>query len=224
MASRARMATMHQLSWPLLSLRLGSIRPLGPEGLASAIDKQPAPGPVWVGESGIEGDQQADRVHHGGPDKALHHYPAEHYAAWREELPDPAGWVIGGFGENLATEGLTEATACLGDVYQLGAARLQISQGRSPCRKLNLRFARPDMLERVLASGRTGWYYRVLAPGRVQPDDRLVLIERRHPDWTVARLYRSLFGPEADRVRWAALANHPALSASWRQRAKARLG
>lgn len=218
------MAAMPATEWPLLTLRLGSLRPLGREGLSSAIDKQPASGPVWVGVTGIEGDQQADRVHHGGADKALHHYPAEHYAAWRAELPDEAGWVLGGFGENLATAGLTETEACLGDVYRLGEARLQISQGRSPCRKLNLRFGRSDMPERVLASGRTGWYYRVLTPGRVAPDDRLVLLERRYPDWTVARLYRSLFGADNDRAGWAALADHPALSASWRQRARTRLG
>lgn len=164
---------------PLLFLNIGRVKALGRHGLMSGIDKRPVAGPIQVTRMGLAGDDQADRRHHGGPDKALHHYPAEHYEYWRSELPGKATlFVNGGFGENLSTRGLTEATVCLGDVWRLGGALLQVSQGRQPCHRLNLRFDLPDMVERVRESGRSGWYYRVLEEGIAEPGDCLVLLDR----------------------------------------------
>lgn len=208
----------------LLSLRAGSIRPLGEEGLPSAIHKLPIGRPLAVTRLGLAGDQQADRIHHGGPDKALHHYPAEHYPAWREQFPHRPAFELGGFGENLSTLGLTEDDVCLGDIFRLGGAVIQVSQGRSPCRKLNLRFAVPDMLERVRDSGRTGWYYRVLEEGMAGPGDMLIHLDRPLPEWPVARLFRTLF---ADGAKWAELeelAGLPLLAVGWRARASQWLG
>lgn len=208
----------------LLALRTGSIRPLGPDGVVSAIDKQPVSTALVVTPLGLEGDMQADREHHGGPDKALHHYPAEHYPAWRAECPAQADlFQPGGFGENLSTLGLDEHSVCLGDIHRLGTTTLQVSQGRSPCRKLNARFGRADMPARVLASGRTGWYYRVLVPGVAAPDDSLILLERPAPAWNVARLLRALFIDPVRRRDLAELAGHPLLSDNWRERAARRL-
>lgn len=208
---------------PLLSLRTGRIETLGAEALPSAIDKRPVSGRLAVTRLGLEGDQQADRKHHGGADKALHHYPAEHYPAWRVQLPDQADrFGIGGFGENFSTLGLTEDQVCLGDIYSLGRAIIQVSQGRSPCRKLNLRFDVPDMVERVTASGRTGWYYRVLVEDTVAPGDSLVRLERPHPDWPLTRLWRVLFTDPPDRPALDELAALSVLSVSWRQRARER--
>jgi MOSC domain-containing protein YiiM len=209
---------------PLLGLRAGRIAPLGPDGRASAIAKSPLAGRVAITRLGLAGDQQADRQHHGGVDKALHHYPAQHYAAWQAELPQQAAlFEVGGFGENLATLGLDEGNVCLGDVFRLGTALIQVSQGRQPCAKLNIRFGLPDMVERVRASGRTGWYYRVLAEGEAGPEAVLHRIERPCPDWPLARLWQVLFGPERDRVALAALAGLTVLGASWRERAGRRL-
>lgn len=208
--------------FPLLSLRAGSIRPLGEEGTASAIHKLPVDRPLAVTRLGLAGDQQADRIHHGGPDKALHHYPAEHYPDWRRQFPHRPAFEIGGFGENISTLGLTEDDICLGDTFRMGGAVIQVSQGRSPCRKLNLRFAVPDMVERVSASGRTGWYYRVLVEDTVAPGDSLVRLERPHPDWPLTRLWRVLFSAPPDRAALEALAALPTLSASWRERARER--
>lgn len=208
---------------PLLSLRIGRVASLGTAGTPSAIAKQAVAGPLAVTRLGLAGDEQADHQHHGGLDKALHHYPAEHYFAWRAELHDRVAiFAIGAFGENLSTRGLTEDTVCLGDTYLLGRAVLQVSQGRSPCHKLNLRFDLPDMVERVTASGRTGWYYRVLAEGTVDPGDSLALLERPHPDWPLARLWRALFLDPPDRETLDQLAKMPVLAASWRARAATR--
>jgi MOSC domain-containing protein YiiM len=212
------------LSVPLFALNAGRIRPLGPDRLPSGIDKKPLHGPQMITRTGLAGDEQADRQHHGGPDKALHHYPAEHYDHWRAELPDRAHlFVPGGFGENLSTRGLTEDTVCLGDVWRLGGAILQISQGRQPCRRLALRFEQPDMVQRVQESGRCGWYYRVLEEGPAGPKDVLTLLARPHPDWPIQRLSRVLFAPAPDRATLAALSRVAALSAAWRERAGRRL-
>lgn len=208
---------------PLLSLRVGRVAALGAEALPSAIIKHPVSGPLAVTRTGLAGDEQADRLHHGGIDKALHHYPAEHYPVWRDHLPQrAAAFEIGAFGENLSTLGLTEDTVCLGDIFCLGRAILQVSQGRSPCRKLNLRFDQPDMVEQVTASGRMGWYYRVLVEETVQADDALTLLERPHPDWPLDRLWRVLFTDPPDRPTLDHLAAMPVLSESWRQRARQR--
>lgn len=213
------------LSAELLSLRAGGVRPLGPEALPSAIDKRPLLGKTLLGPSGVAGDAQADAAHHGGPHKALHSYPSEHYAAWRRELPERATlFEIGAFGENLSTRGVTEATVCLGDVFALGDAVIEVSQGRQPCVKLNLRFERADMVARVLATGRTGWYCRVLVAGAAGAGDVCTLIERPCPAWPLARVHRVLFGSEVERPALEALSRLSVLAPSWRQRALRRLG
>jgi MOSC domain-containing protein YiiM len=210
---------------PVRALALsGPVAALGPAGHRSAIAKTPVPGPWRIGPLGLEGDAQADRAHHGGPEKALHHYPLDHYAAWRAELGDLALLdAPGAFGENLSTQGWTEENVCVGDVLRFGAALLQVSQGRQPCFKLGLRFARRDMAKLVQESGRTGWYYRVLEPGLAQEGDRLDIIERPHPDWPLARLTRLLYRDRDDREGLAAMAALPALAENWRALAARRL-
>src|SRR5690606_28558955 len=135
----------------------GRARAFGPQGQRSAIDKAPVDGPALVTVTGLVGDEQADRKHHGGPDKAVHAYAVAHYPAWIAELPAAAGALRpGGFGENLVVDGVTEADVCLGDRWRIGPVLLEVSQGRQPCWKLNVRFGQPDMARRVQTSGRTG--------------------------------------------------------------------
>lgn len=143
--------------------------------MPSAIVKTP----VAVGPSGLAGDAQGDRKRHGGPDKAVHIYPVAHYTNWARHLPDRADlFTPGTFGENIVLAGPTEADVCIGDMFRLGSALVQLSQARQPCWKLNLRFGLSDMARRVQTSGRTGWYARVLAPGTVAAGDRMVLEAR----------------------------------------------
>ncbi|KPV41198.1 molybdenum cofactor sulfurase [Thiohalorhabdus denitrificans] len=183
----------------LKALLMGTVQPLTERGPASGIHKTPVARSLWLGEEGLEGDAQGNRRHHGGPDKALHHYPWEHYAHWRG-LPHPPEILgaPGAFGENLSTEGLTEAEVCLGDILSLGEAVLQVSQLRQPCATLNVRFGIPDMARRVQESGRVGWYYRVLKPGSVSPDSCLVLLQRPRPEWPLSRVAHLLFHDPGD--------------------------
>ena len=203
----------------------GRVAPLGDGSATSAIAKTPVEGPVAVGPLGLAGDAQADRRFHGGPDKAVHHYALDHAAAWRGELPGLPDRLErpGAFGENVSTRGLTERDVCVGDLWRAGSALLQVSQARQPCFKLNLRFGVPDMARRVQASGRTGWYYRVIEPGTVAAGDALELVERPHPDWPLSRLLHHLY---VDRLEAAALreiAGLAPLAESWRSLAARRL-
>jgi len=176
------------------ALLAGRVRPFGPKGVPSGIDKTAVDGPVRVTIVGLDIDEQGDPKHHGGPEKAIHHYPHDHYPAWREELGDhPLLRAGGAFGENLSSVGMTEADVCLGDRYLLGTALVEVSQLRQPCWKLSDRFAVPDMARRVQNTGRTGWYYRVLQAGTLAVGDRLVLRERPHPTWPLSRMAEVLY-------------------------------
>lgn len=173
---------------------LGPAVPTRRPGFSTAIAKYPLTGPITIGTLGLVGDEQGDREAHGGPDKAVHCYAFEHYAAWKTELgPLPLLDAPGAFGENLSTEGVDEWTLCLGDRLQAGSVVLEIAQGRQPCWKLNDRFAVPDMARRLQDTLRTGWYCRVQRTGTLAAGADIFLLERPHPDWSVARLMALLY-------------------------------
>jgi len=203
---------------------VGTVAPLGPDGPASGIDKRPISGPWHITRLGIVGDGQGDLKHHGGPEKAVHQYPFEHYAAWEAEIgPHPLLARSGDFGENVSGEGWTEDTVCIGDVARFGSARLQVSQGRQPCFKLNLRFGRTDMARTVQRSGRTGWYWRVLEEGNADEGDRFTIIDRPRPAWPLSRLIALLYRNTSDRAGLSAMARVPELAEGWRTLAERRL-
>lgn len=212
-------------SGPITALYAGTIAPLGERAAPSAIRKAPAPAPWRIEIDGLVGDSHGDPSVHGGPEKALHHYPAEHYFAWMADEPslERALTRQAAFGENLSPTGLTEDNVCLGDIFRVGGVRLQVSQGRQPCWKLNAHFARDDLALRVQRTGRTGWYYRVLETGEVLPGERLQLIERPQPAWPLSRVIRLLFQRMLDRSELEALASIPEVAEGWRRLAQRRL-
>jgi MOSC domain-containing protein YiiM len=152
----------------------------------SAIFKSPVEGAVMLRRTNLEGDGQADLLNHGGPDMAVLCYSAEHYPMWRGEMGiEEMG--PGAFGENLTVSGQDELSVRVGDVYQVGEAVVQVSKPRGPCYKISYRWRRPDLLARVVATGRHGWYVRVLREGLVEAGQKITLVERPHPEWTVRR-------------------------------------
>ncbi|OCC23214.1 molybdenum cofactor biosysynthesis protein [Croceicoccus estronivorus] len=193
----------------------------------SAIAKTPAEGPVRIGPLGLEGDEQADRINHGGPDKAIHHYALDHYSSWQEEIgPHPLLGSPGGFGENISTTGLTESDLWIGDRLRLGTALVEVSHGRQPCWKIDHRFQRKDVTARIIQTARSGWYYRVIEPGSVQAGDTLELVERGHEGWSVERVFRLLLPgkPARDGNEIRELAGLSALADVWKARARKLLG
>lgn len=208
----------------LEALLTGPVQPLGPRAVPSGIAKAEVAGPILLRKTGFEGDAQGDTLRHGGPEKAVHHYPLDHYAAWRSEVgPQPLLDRPGAFGENLSTLGITEKDVAIGDVFEIGTAEIEISQGRQPCWKLNEQFGLPDMAWRVQSSGRIGWYYRVLREGTVGPDDRMRLLHRHSPEWTISRIWRILYVDTLNRSELGSLAKIERLADGCRKYAIRRL-
>lgn len=189
----------------------------GKEPWTSGIMKSAVSGQVRVGRLNLDGDEQADLIHHGGPDKAVLVYPVVHYGWWRDEFPS-IDWQPGTFGENLTIEGAMENVVCIGDVFELGSCKLQVSQPRQPCWKLSRRWGLPKLAVRVQQTGRTGWYLRVIDEGMIGSSETMKLIERNHPQWTIAKANAVMFAKPQPRKRFETcpmlipvdfMANHP---------------
>jgi len=207
----------------LLSLQIAPVTNIAATGSdawwdqpwTSGFHKQAVAGRVWLGYEGLRGDQQADRRHHGGVEKAVCVYSTEHYPAWRESLKRPE-LAPGAFGENFTVQGLLEADVCLGDVFQVGAARVQVSQPRQPCWKLARRWRVKDLTAQAEQSGRTGFYFRVLQHGWVAAGEPIQLLARSFPRFTIAYANEVMHQRKADFAAAAELAGCPLLSASWK--------
>jgi MOSC domain-containing protein YiiM len=135
------------------------------------------------------GDDVADHRGHGGPQKSVYAYPHEHYPLWTVELGD-APLPVGVFGENLTVEGLSEEAVRIGDVLGIGSAELVVKRPRMPCVKLNARFERDDMIDRMLANGRSGFYLGVRATGSLRAGDEIRLVDRLPAAPTVLEDFR----------------------------------
>ena len=163
----------------VISVNVGLPRTVTWKGkpVTTGIFKEPVKGKVQARTLNLDGDGQADLSVHGGREKAVYAYPAEHYAFWNEQLPGvELPW--GMFGENLTTEGLSEDSVHIGDRFRIGSVELSVTQPRMPCYKLGLRFGRPDMVKRFLNSGRSGWYFAVAQEGEIGAGDVIELIQR----------------------------------------------
>lgn len=192
-------------------------------GAQSAINKQVLPERQHATELGFTSDEQGDPRFHGGIQKALHIYPSEHYPIWQKELGERTIFQsAGGFGENISSEGVTESTICLKDKIRIGSTLLEVSQGRMPCWKLNVRFDQHDMARRLQDTLRTGWYFRVLEEGDIGAGDEIILCERPYPEWPLARIMGAVFTGCLDREELTKLSELP-LVESWGKLVERRL-
>lgn len=194
----------------------GSVQARWPGKAPSAIQKNVVDGPQTITPTGFFNDAQADLTVHGGQDKAIHHYAADHYPTWKDEGQMDADTVPAAFGENISTIGLTEKAVCIGDTLRLGTAIVQVSQGRQPCWKLNAHTGRPTMAPLFQKTGRTGWYYRVLETGSVSVGDSITLLERPNPDWTVQTVTMARLTYQIDTAGARTLSVLPELAGGWR--------
>ncbi|MVN88258.1 MOSC domain-containing protein [Deinococcus sp. HMF7620] len=187
----------------------------------SGFVKTPVNWPLWLGEEGLDGDGQADRRYHGGPDKAVCVYPSEHYPFWSGRLIRPLGPAA--FGENFTTAGLTETNVCIGDIVKVGGAVVEVSQPRQPCFKLAARHDEPRLTLWVQESGLTGWYFRVLRPGAVRAGSRMSLVTRPPEAVSVQEANRVMHVDKQDQAGIQRLLAQDALSTSWRATLEKRL-
>ncbi|PMD47772.1 PK beta-barrel-protein domain-containing protein-like protein [Hyaloscypha variabilis F] len=185
----------------VLQLRAGRVikNQFNIPNLNSAIFKVALPPkPVYLGPLGLTGDAQGAPTH-GGPEKAFMHYASAHYQHWKRELPESEKLLrYGGFGENLLTspdDGYNEHTVCVGDIFEIGenGVRIQVTQPRQPCLKLNHRFEVRDMALRAQNNNMTGWHHRILVPGFIRPGDEMRLIERINPEWCLSRVQHYMY-------------------------------
>jgi MOSC domain-containing protein YiiM len=184
--------------------------------VSTGIFKSPVEGPVEVCELNLRGDRQADLGVHGGRFKAVYGYPSEHYAYWRRELPQ-ANLAWGAFGENLTTEGLFETDLHIGDHVRIGTALLQVTQPRSPCYKLTIRFDRDDMVKRFAESNTSGFYFAVVEEGTLQAGNEITIVERDPAAVSVADINHLYYMESRDPELLARAVALEALPPSWRE-------
>lgn len=201
----------------LISVNVGLPREVVWHGkpVTTGIFKQPIEGPVMARTLNLDGDRQADLTVHGGIDKAIYAYPAEHYAYWRRELPG-VDMPWGAFGENFTIEGLLEDSVYIGDRYSIGEVELVVTQPRLPCYKLGVRFGRADMVKKFLASGRTGFYFAVTREGAVKAGDAIEFVRRDQARISVADITRVYAFEKDDLETIRHAMSVEALPESWR--------
>lgn len=184
--------------------------------IETSIFKAPIAGRVHIRHHNIDGDEQSDLSVHGGADKAVYAYPTEHYAFWGRELPNAAlPW--GAFGENFSTEGLLEHDVCIGDRYRVGTVELVVTQPRTPCYKLGIRFGRSDMVKRFQQSGRSGFYLAVEREGEAGAGDVVERLARDERHLTVAEVAALYAADSPDRALLEQASEHPSLPVAWRE-------
>lgn len=211
----------------LLAIHVGRPQRFGTEGAKdpmqrpwwSATVKTAVSGPIFVGRENIEGDRQADRQGHGGPDKAVLLYSQEHYPGWHRELAR-SDLRAGAFGENFTVSDRTEEDVCIGDVFTVGESVLQVAQPRKPCWKQSRRWQIVDLSARMEQGARIGWYARVLQEGYVEAGQDLKLVSRCERPWSVAHTYAVISSPEGDPNATAELAECEVLATVVRERLK----
>lgn len=191
------------------------------QGIETGIFKRAVNQPIFLTRLHFEGDGQADLIHHGGVDKAVCVYCFEHYSYWEQVL----GRILepGAFGENLTVTGLPEQEVCIGDIFQLGEALVQVTQPRRPCHKLAKRYAHKELPVQVQDTGYTGYYLRVLREGMVSPRDTIKLVERHPRSISVAHANKLMYHDRDNREAIERMLTVEALSASWRNTFQKRL-
>jgi MOSC domain-containing protein YiiM len=206
----------------LHSIQVGMPKSYGFENAVDAHDKPwttgffktPIEGPRFAGKTNLTGDAQADLKNHGGVDKAVLAYSADHYPKWREELRLPE-MPHGAFGENLTIAGLSEQSVCIGDIFRVGTATFEVSQPRQPCWKLARRWRMHELVRMVVHNGRSGWYLRVLEEGWIEAQMPVTLIERPNPLWSIARANEIMHHHTTDLRLTLELIGVPELADSW---------
>jgi len=204
-------------------LFMGGIRPLPPDNKPTGIFKQEIIMPAWIGKEGLSGDAQADRRVHGGPDKALHQYPLAHYDRLAAAFPEAKDLLVpGSIGENLSVPGWDETNICIGDKFLLGDAVIEVSQPRNPCWKIDHRYGVAGMAKLIDDEGITGWYFRVIEEGSIEPNCPFELMERKAPEVSISTLLSLWHVHRPDPMALEALAATPGLSENWRKKLKER--
>ncbi len=201
----------------LVSLNVGRPREVAWEGktVRSAIWKEPVQGPRMVRRINIDGDDQGDRLAHGGEHRAVFVYQLGSYRHWEREL-GRHDFTMGQFGENFTVEGLADDEVCIGDRYRIGGALFEVTQPRVTCYRLGIRMDDPAMPSLVVAHHRPGFYLRVLDEGPVEAGQEIVKVSEGPERLTVADVDGLLYLPGKAPAQLERALRIPALSEGWK--------
>lgn len=166
----------------------------------------------------IDGDGVANRIHHGGSKRVIHHFPREHYEFFREAYSNKE-FREGSMWENLSSRGIDESNVCIGDVYEIGDVRLVVTEPRKPCATINHQFGVKGLARLTQEKSKTGWFYQVLSEGLVRRRQELVLLERPFPQLTVESCIQALLVTFDEKVL-GLISSNPVISVSWRRSAQ----
>ena len=189
------------------------------QSMITAIDKQNID-EVYLTKQGFEGDDVADKKHHGGPDRAVCFYSAEHYVQWEEELGKPLPKAA--FGENLTVTNMLEADVCIGDIFKIGDAIIQITQGRIPCITINYYTESDLLLKRLIETGYTGFLARVLKEGKISATSKIELVER-HPARLSVLHCNKVYHQNDDAIEMKRIQEVDALAEDWKRKLDKRI-
>lgn len=192
----------------LLSVNVGQAESIerGNETVQTAIFKRPVSNPVFVGELGLDGDDQVSQQHHGGPDQAVYVYSDVDYAWWAGELSAPP--VAGSFGENLTLSNFGAQALYIGDRWQIGKVLLQVTAPRIPCATFAARMGDPEFVKKFKQAERPGAYTRVLRTGHVQAGQDVVY-QRGRSEVTVLEVFRLYYEKSPSRETIARVLSAP---------------
>src|SRR5690349_7711163 len=200
----------------LVSLNVGRPREVKWHGktVRTAIWKEPVDGPRMVRHLNIDGDDQADRLAHGGEHRAVFVYQIDSYRYWERELGRD-DFTHGQFGENFTVDGLADDEVCIGDRFRIGGALFEITQPRVTCYRVGIRMDEPTIPTLLVAHHRPGFYFRVLEEGEVQAGDEIVKVADGPEGLTVAQVDALLYLPGHERGDIERALRIPALSPGW---------
>ncbi|HJV45343.1 MAG TPA: MOSC domain-containing protein [Bacillota bacterium] len=189
--------------------------------ILTAVEKKPTEEELFLSRVNFTGDAQGDLVHHGGPDKAVNVYSFDHYPYWEQELGITLDYAA--FGENLTVEGWTESEVCIGDIYRLGNAIVQVSQPRKPCYKLELKHGIAGIEKKVIETGFSGFYLRVLEEGTVSQRSDITLIKKHPLGITVSFVNQLMYNQNAELAAIKQVICLEELSEVWRESLRKRI-
>ncbi|MEY3232397.1 MAG: hypothetical protein RL689_2486 [Planctomycetota bacterium] len=216
---RVRPPRAGPLCWgmEIVSVNVSAVREVAAGGkvLRTGIFKAPAGGRVHLGERGLTGDDQADRRHHGWPTQAAYAFAAEEYPHWQAFL-SRLTLPHGSFGENLTVAGLDDDTVCIGDVYRVGGARVEVTFPRVPCSTLAAALDSPQIVKAFLERARCGPYLRVLTPGKVGVGDTMTRESAHSLGLSLREAMILMHAPAPSRTRCAEAASIKAMDERWR--------
>ena len=183
---------MEFVSMEVISVNLGEKKQVQwrKKTIETGIFKYPVQTPVFLDIEDVQNDNVIDRKYHGGIEQAVYAYGEQHYEYWKELYPD-LDWNYGMFGENLTITNLDETKIYVGNVYQLGEAKIEVTKPRQPCYKLGIRFNNPKIIKQFWNSTKSGIYIKIIKTGFVAKNDELILLKKAVTNPTIAEVYES---------------------------------